>query len=158
MGKKLKLYFDTSVFNFVFADDAPDKKTITLKLIEDVKTNKYDVYISAVVLREIREAQQEKAEKLMSLINDVQPFELEFDSECYALAYEYIKREIIPIKYEDDAFHIAVASVNDLDAIISWNFKHIVKLKTKKEVSGINLLMGYKEIEIYSPMEVIDND
>ncbi len=158
MGKKLKLYFDTSVFNFVFADDAPDKKTITLKLIEDVKTNKYDVYISAVVLREIREAQQEKAEKLMSLINDVQPFELEFDSECYELAYEYIKREIIPIKYEDDAFHIAVASVNDLDAIISWNFKHIVKLKTKKEVSGINLLMGYKEIEIYSPMEVIDND
>lgn len=158
MGKKLKLYFDTSVFNFVFADDAPDKKTITLKLIEDVKTSKYDVYISTVVLREIREAQQEKAEKLMSLINNVQPFELEFDSECYELAYEYIKREIIPIKYEDDAFHIAVASVNDLDAIISWNFKHIVKLKTKKEVSGINLLMGYKEIEIYSPMEVVDND
>lgn len=96
-----------------------------------MKTNKYDVYISAVVLNEIREAQREKAEKLMSLINDVQPFELEFDSECYELAYEYIKRGIIPSRYEDYAFHIAVASVNDLDAIISWNFKHIVKLKTK---------------------------
>ncbi len=51
-----------------------------------------------------------------------------------------------------------MASVNDLDAIISWNFKHIVKLKTKKEVSGTNQLMGYKAIEIYSPMELIDND
>ena len=51
MGKKLKLYFDTSVFNFAFADDTPDKKTITLKLIDDVKTNKYDVYISVVVLK-----------------------------------------------------------------------------------------------------------
>ncbi|CAG1021693.1 hypothetical protein DOJK_01176 [Patescibacteria group bacterium] len=90
--------------------------------------------------------------------NDVQPFELEFDSECYELAYEYVKRRIIPKKYEDDAFHMAVASVNDLDAIISWNFKHIVKLKTKREVSGTNLLMGYKEIEIYSPMKVIEND
>lgn len=117
MGKKLKLYFDTSVFNFAFADDTPDKKIITLKLIDDVKTNKYDVYISAVVLREIHEAQREKAKKLMNLINDIQPFELEFDSECYELAYEYVKRGIIPNKYEDDAFHIAVASVNDLDAI-----------------------------------------
>lgn len=96
MGKKLKLYFDTSVFNFAFADDTPDKKAITLKLIDEVKTNKYDVYISAVVLREIRESQREKTGKLMSLINDVQPFELEFDIECYELAYEYVKRRIIP--------------------------------------------------------------
>ena len=64
MGKKLKLYFDTSVFNFAFADDTPDKKTITLKLIDDVKTNKYNVYISAVVLREIREAQREKGKEV----------------------------------------------------------------------------------------------
>lgn len=158
MGKKLKLYFDTSVFNFAFANDTLDKKVITLKLFEEVKTNKYDVYISTVVLREIHEAQRGKAEKLINLIKDVQPFDLEFDTECYELAYEYIKRGIIPGKYEDDAFHIAVASVNNLDAVISWNFKHIVKLKTKKEVSGTNLLMGYKEIEIYSPMEVIEND
>lgn len=94
----------------------------------------------------------------MGMLNGMQPFELEFDGECYELAAEYIKRGIIPDKYEDDAFHIAVASVNDLDAIISWNFKHIVKLKTKKEVAGTNLLLGYKELEIYSPMEVIDND
>ena len=93
MGKKLKLYFDTSVFNFAFADDTPEKKIITLKLIDDVKTNKYDVYISVVVLREIREAQREKARKLMNLINDIHPFGLEFDSECYELAYEYVKGE-----------------------------------------------------------------
>ncbi|MCP4989321.1 MAG: type II toxin-antitoxin system VapC family toxin [Colwellia sp.] len=95
---------------------------------------------------------------MIGLLNEVQPYELAFDSESYELAYEYIKRGIIPSKYEDDAFHIAVASVNNLDAIISWNFKHIVKLKTKKEVFGTNLLMGYKEIDIYSPMEVIEND
>ena len=158
MSKRLKLYFDTSIFNFAFADDAPDKKVITLKLIEEVKTGKYEVYISTVVLREIYEAQQKKAKKLIELLNDLQPFELEFDKECYELAAEYVKRGIIPVKYEDDAFHIAVASVNDLDALISWNFKHIVKLKTKKEVAGTNLLMGYKEIEIYSPWEVIDSD
>ena len=158
MSKRLKLYFDTSIFNFAFADDAPDKKVITLKLIEEVKTGKYEAYISTVVLREIYEAQKKKAKKLIELLNDLQPFELEFDKECYELAAEYVKRGIMPVKYEDDAFHIAVASVNDLDALISWNFKHIVKLKTKKEVAGTNLLMGYKEIEIYSPWEVVDGD
>ena len=158
MRKKLRLYFDTSIFNFAFADDAPHEKEVTLRLIAEIKKGKYEVYISDVVLREIKEAGKKKVNQLMGLINDLQPFELEFDKECYELASEYIKMGIIPKKYEDDAFHIAVASVNDIDAVISWNFKHIVKLKTKKEVAGTNLLMGYKEIEIYSPLEVADNE
>ena len=44
-----------------------------------------------------------------------------------------------------------------MDVIVSWNFRHIVKLKTKKEIVGINSLMGYKEIEIYSPWEVVED-
>ena len=158
MHKRLTLYFDTSIFNFVFANDAPDKKTITLKLIEEIRAGKYEIFISDIVLREILEAPDTKKVKLVKLIQDLQPVELEFTAECYELAHEYIKKGVIPLRYEDDAFHIAVASVNNLDAIISWNFKHIVKLKTKKEVLGINALMGYKEIEIYSPLEVIYND
>ena len=149
MNKKLTLYFDTSIINFAFSDDAPDKKTRTLKLIEEIRAGRYEVFISDIVLREILEAPDAKKVKLVKLIQDLQPVELEFTVECYELAHEYIK--------EDDAFHIAVASVNNLDAIISWNFKHIVKLKTKKEVLGINALMGYKEIEIYSPLEVIND-
>jgi predicted nucleic acid-binding protein len=155
MLKKLSLYFDTSIFNFVFADDAPDKKLITMKLMEEVRKGRYEIFISNIVLREILEAPAGKSSKLMKLIQELQPVELDFTVECYELAGEYIKKGIIPLRYEDDAFHIAVASVNNIDAIISWNFKHIVKLKTKKEVLGINALMGYKEIEIYSPLEVI---
>ena len=73
------------------------------------------------------------------------------------LSRKYIAQGIIPEKYEDDAFHIAIASVNDIDVILSWNFEHIVKLKTKRETVAINLLMGYKEIDIYSPLEVVEN-
>lgn len=83
--------------------------------------------------------------------------EIPFDEDCHQLAMEYVNRGIIPKKYEDDAFHIAVASANDTDVLVSWNFQHIVKLKTKREVSATNLLMGYRAIEICSPMEVIDN-
>ena len=83
--------------------------------------------------------------------------ELEITEEIKMLANKYIEQGIIPLKYEDDALHIAIASVNGLDIIVSWNFKHIVKAKTKREVAGINLLLGYKEIDIYSPWEVVND-
>jgi len=73
------------------------------------------------------------------------------NSEIKALAEEYIVKGVIPVKYFEDALHIAVATVNSLDILISWNFEHIVKLKTKREVNVINVLLGYGEIEIIEP-------
>lgn len=155
--KILKFYFDTSIFNFALANDVPIEKKVTLKLLEEVKNGKYKIFISEVVLREINRAPQHKAVKLKDCIKKVNPEELILEDESLTLAKEYIEKGVIPPKYEDDALHIAVASVNNLDAIISWNFTHIVKLKTKREVYGINTLMGYKPIEICSPQEVIEN-
>jgi hypothetical protein len=106
---------------------------------------------------EISRAPAEIAMKLREVINSVNLIELPVDENSQLLAKKYIEQGIIPAKYEDDALHIAIASVNNLDVIVSWNYKHIVKLKTKKEVTGINALLGYKEIEIYSPLEVIED-
>jgi len=69
------------------------------------------------------------------LIDEIAIEELSVDEDVLELAKRYIAEGIIPERYEDDALHIAVASINNLDAIISWNFAHIVKLKTKKELS-----------------------
>jgi len=68
----------------------------------------------------------------------------------------YIANGIIPEKYLADALHIAIASVNELDMIISMNFQHIVKRKTKIATANINALNGYREVEILTPMEVIE--
>jgi hypothetical protein len=65
---------------------------------------------------------------------------------------------IIPQKYRTDGLHIAIATVNDLDMIISMNFQHIVKRKTIKMTGNINTLKGYHAIDIYSPMEVVENE
>ena len=70
------------------------------------------------------------------------------------LADKYIEEGIIPAKYRNDALHIAVASGYGLDAIVSWNFEHRVKLKTKQGVIAVNGLLGYKPIEIVAPPEV----
>lgn len=155
--KKLKLYLDTSIFNFAKAEDVPFEKDVTLKLLDEIKTEKYEAYISEIVVLEISRAPAEVAMKLREVINSVNLIELPVDVNSQLLAKKYIEQGIIPAKYEDDALHIAIASVNNLDVIVSWNYKHIVKLKTKREVTGINALLGYKEIEIYSPLEVIED-
>ena len=154
--KKLKLYLDTSVLNFYYADSSPKEKDATQELFREIKSKIYEAFISSIVIEEISKASEAKQKALVSLIEKYNLMPLEIDEEIENLAKLYIQNRIIPQKYEADAVHIAVAVINDLDVIVSWNFEHIVKLKTKLSVNGINKMEGYKEIEIYSPMEVIE--
>ena len=55
----------------------------------------------------------------------------------------------------DDAYHIAIATVNRLDVLVSWNFKHIVNYDKIKLFNSINLRLGYPMIEIRSPKEFV---
>lgn len=156
--RKLKLYIDTSVWNFFYADDAPEKREITKKLFEEIKSGKYEIYISELVIAEINRADIEKQNKLKNLIEEYQAFELKNTADMEELSEKYIAAEMVPVKYKADVIHIAFAAANDLDVVVSWNLRHIVKLKTRLEVNGINKIEGYKEIEICTPEEVIEND
>jgi rRNA-processing protein FCF1 len=153
-----RIYLETSVFNFVFADDAPDKKADTIKLFEEIGQGKYQPFTSAYVYDELSKAQEEKRNKMYALINGYGVNALPATQEIERLAKIYVQEGIIPQKYDADALHIAAASVNELDIIVSWNFKHIVKLKTITQTEIVNLKEGYKRIHINSPSEVIEND
>lgn len=79
---------------------------------------------------------------------------LEVTAEVEALAERYIAEQLIPAKHLDDALHLAVAAVHDLDVVVSWNFEHMVKLRTRLGVNSLNKKLGYRQIEIVSPEEV----
>lgn len=154
--KKIKYYLDTTVFNFVSAESDTEKKEITLKFFKDLPLIAEGVYISDEVVREISRASEPRKSQLEGLIRDTNPFLLEIDLETEELAERYISEGIIPEKYRSDAIHIAAAVINGIDVIVSWNFEHIVKLKTRVMVDGVNKLLGYHEIEICSPEEVVE--
>jgi len=80
------------------------------------------------------------------------------ESDVDKLADIYVAEGIVPTKYRDDALHIAMATITGMDIILSWNYKHIVKRKTILMTNLINAREGYKNIDIYSPSEVIEND
>jgi hypothetical protein len=57
-----------------------------------------------------------------------------------------------------DCFHIAMATINAVDILVSWNFKHIVNVKRIRGYNAVNLKLGYKVIDIRSPKEIIYNE
>ncbi|HBE04133.1 MAG: hypothetical protein A2096_11230 [Spirochaetes bacterium GWF1_41_5] len=155
--KKLKLYLDTSIWNFIFADDAPEKKEITLRFFEQIQF--FAIFISGIVLEEIAQADTEKRMKLENVLFKYKPAVLEVNSEVMRLSKLYIERGVIPMKKDDDAQHIAFSTYYEMDILLSWNYKHLANVFKKRKIQIINLEEGYdKPLELITPMEVINED
>ena len=146
MVRKLKIYLDTSVPNAYVDDKNPVRQEATKGLW--TRLNQYEVFISDLLVEEI-EAIGDKIKKnhLLDLIKGFERLP-NTGKEIESLAEEYVRNGIIPVKHIEDAIHIAVATVYSIDVLVSWNFEHIVKLKTKREVNAINVLLGYNQLEI----------
>ncbi len=139
----------------MFADDAPEKRDITLEFFKLIKQGIYEIYISEIVVNEIQRASVNKRRKLMGLIKKHGPDNLETNTEIHRLAAAYMEAKIVPAKKVEDALHVAVATVHGMDAVISWNFDHLANLRKADLFNGVNMMFGYhKRIEIITPMEV----
>jgi len=149
MAKPLRIYLDTSVPNAVLEPKNAHRQSETKAFW--TRLDQYRVFISQLVLGEIDQTPDpQKRSQLRELVKGFQILPVD-DPEVEFLALAYVQAGIIPVTHIDDATHIAVASVNRLDAVVSWNYQHMVKLKTKREVNAINLFRGYPLLEIIDP-------
>lgn len=156
--RKLKIYLDTSVINFLFADDVPEFKKITEDFFMNyVKKGKYLVYISDVVIAEIAKTKdKEKKKLLLKTIEEYSLRILTLDETSDKLARVYIVEKIIPQKKTEDAQHIAIATCNQMDILLSWNFKHLSNIQKQIDVKIVNEKEGYfYPLILTNPMEVI---
>jgi len=71
------------------------------------------------------------------------------------LADTYISSGVVGKTSLEDCRHIAMATINRVDVLASWNFKHIVNLDRIKGYNSVNLRLGYPMIEIRSPKDLI---
>jgi len=147
---KTKVYLDTSVISALFDERTPERMKMTSILWS--KLNDYEVFISELVIEELERANEQVRSKMASSIKDFIVLKISKDVET--LAKKYIKQGIFPEKYFDDALHVALASVNQIGILLSWNFTHLVKLKTRRMVSIVNLSENIMPVEIASPPEL----
>jgi len=113
----------------------------------------FEVYTSQVTIAEINGTSDTNLRgRLLRLIKSIRV--LEVPEEAQELAKKYIDEDIIPEDYLDDALHIAIAILYQIDILVSWNFKHLVNPVTRRGINAINMLKGYKQVDIVSPEEL----
>jgi predicted nucleic acid-binding protein len=146
------VYIDTTVPSAYFDDRAPDRRQTTREFWSS-RLPDFAGKISELVLAEIADTPDEdRRQQLTELVEGLEVLAL--SEEAQILADEYVARGVFPEKYTSDALHVAVASAAGVPNLVSWNFTHLVKLRTRREVNLVNALKGYMPIEILAPPEL----
>ena len=146
-----RVYIDTTVPSAYFDGRTPDRQSQTQDFWKRLPS--YEAVISALVLGEINDTpDSDRRKNLERLVGDLPVLPLTAEAEV--LAEEYIKRGAIPVKYREDALHVAIAVVHQIPLLASWNFTHLVNIKTRRLVNLVNALLGHGQIEIVSPPEL----
>lgn len=149
-----RIYIDTSVIGGYYDSEF---EYGSKKLFERIENLDFDVYFSEINETELSLAPQ-KVKDLKNIIPKECYYFLEVVDEVENLAQNYISERALGKSSLYDAYHIALVSVNRLDCLISWNFKHIVNFDKIKLFNSINLKLGYQMIDIRTPLEFLKNE
>ena len=156
--RKLNVYLDTSVISHLLQEYVPEKMSDTRQLWEMFKAGKYEVYLSTVTLEEVADCPEPKRSEFRKYLEQIEYTVLGITDEMEIVAHKMIEMGILTKKSYDDCQHIAAAVVAECNCIISWNFKHIVNIKTIHGVRAITNLTGYKTIDILSPTVLLESE
>mgnify|MGYP002760437110 CR=1 FL=1 len=149
-----RIYADTSVIGGVhdpeFADDSR-------RFVKGVRAGRFILLVSEIVVAELQGAPEAVRRILPSLpATSVEPVEV--SEEVLTLRDADLDASIVGEQWSDDAAHVAAATMARADAIVSWNFTHIVRLDKMKAYNRVNEREGYDSLTIISPTELPADD
>lgn len=148
----MRIYVDTSVFGGCFDTEF---EVWSNRLIELFKIGKYKAVISEVSEFELKYAPKHIKE-ILTYISHKNIEIAKLTDEAKQLSEHYLKEKIVTKKSLADTQHIAVATVQQVDLLVSWNFKHIVNYDKIRLYNAVNLKYGYKILEIRNPRDLTD--
>ena len=158
-NRKTKIYLDTSVLSYLKQDDSPERTAATLKFWDDLKTRTdVEVYLSDVTLAEVSDCYEPKRTFMQEKLKEIRFSLLEKDEDAEKLAAQIIELGILTDKSHDDCLHIAIAVLEACNYIVSWNFKHLVNVKTINGGRAVTNLKGFSPIDIITPEMLLKGD
>jgi predicted nucleic acid-binding protein len=155
--KNLRIYLETSVFNY-YLDANRGGHADTVRLFEAIEAGDYEGYTSEYAVNELRKAPEPKRSNMLALIEKCSLTSFDINEESDRMADLYLENGVIPFKYRIDAAHIAIASVYGLDCVVSYNFEHINRVRTKLLTERINVREGYSGVVICTAKEVLEDE
>ncbi len=149
-----RIYIDTSVIGGCIDDEFATWSNL---LFKEFRRGIKVAVVSDLTRREL-EVAPKHVQKMLSTIPEPNLENVFLAEEAEKLALSYLENKVITSKHLADAQHIAIASVEKVDVLVSWNFKQIVNLDRIHAFNSVNLKLGYPVLEIRSPMEVIHEE
>lgn len=150
---KPRLYFDTSVFGGVYDEEFAEISTL---LFEKVKLGQIICVYSDLSETELKNAPENVKNFFIDLPKENTEF-VEVTEEAYLLADKYLAEKVVGRTSADDCRHIATATINKVDILVSWNFKHIVNVFRIRGYNAVNLRYGHMQLDIRSPKEIVND-
>lgn len=149
---KPRIYIDTSVFGGYFDEEFAEH---TIPFIDRINKGEFILLYSTVTEHELMNAPEIVIGLVKGLKAEYTEF-LEESEEAIDLATKYITEKVVGKTSFADCLHIALATINRADFLVSWNFRHIVNIQRIMGYNAINIKNGYKQLEIRSPREFIN--
>jgi hypothetical protein len=144
------------MFNYYF--DERNGHAETVKLFEEIREGKHEAYTSGYTVEELINAPEPKLSKMIGLIDEYGITTLDISDESNQLANIYVAEGIVPARFRLDGAHIAIAAIHGLDYVLSYNFQHINRAKTKLLTDRINNQKGYGSVLICTAKEVLEDE
>jgi hypothetical protein len=154
----MKLYIETSVPNFLFTEDAPDKRRVTEVFFAWLKLSEHTVFSSEIVFEELNAAPEGKRDKLLRSLSDLEPAILPVTEEAAGLCQFYLDRGILPSRYYNDAIQIALCACHEMDFLVTWNMRHMANVFRQEKINRANLEFGFSAIKMVIPEHLIYED
>jgi hypothetical protein len=148
----VSLYLDTSVYGGFFE---PEFELWTKILFKQIAEGRFKILYSKLVDIELTNAPPLVRELALS-ITASHTESIEISDEAGLLAESYIKEKVVGETSISDCLHIALATLNNADILVSWNFKHIVNVNRIRGYNSVNYKQGHKLLEIRTPREIIE--
>ena len=152
--KKLRIYLDTSVFGGLFDEEFQE---YTEPLFKRIDNDEFLVIFSNITKDELYSAPQKVRQRAEALALKSTEF-VKSDLESVSLAKRYIEEGVVGKTSYADCLHIALATIHNANILVSWNFKHIVNVVRIIGYNSVNLVEGYKQLDIRSPRELLSNE
>jgi hypothetical protein len=151
------LYLETSVFGFCFDENPRNvlRREAAVALLQQIRLGLFEAITSPLTFEELKRARQPLQSRLLEAVRDIRPLEAD-KQEVARLATAYLRDNLIPQAYADDAGHVAYATIGKADVLVSLNLRHLANEWAERRIGAVNLREGYQLLRIRTPEEVLE--
>jgi hypothetical protein len=151
------LYLETSVFGFCFDENLRNvlRRESVVALLQQVRLGLFEATTSPLTFEELKRARQPLQARLLDAVRGIRPVTAD-RQEVERLAAAYLRDNVMPQAYADDAGHVAYATIGRADVLVSLNLKHLANEWAERRIGAVNLREGYQLLSIRTPEEVLE--